>query len=165
MTIAEISALGLPRFVSLLGGLYEHSPWVAEQVWAKRPFRSSDELRGLMQLEVEGAGRERQLSLLRAHPDLGTRAKIGEFSSKEQKGAGLDQLTPEEYETLLGLNQQYRDLFGFPFIYAVRSSDKHEILTALAIRLESSPDDEFAKALREVHRIAAFRLGDLIAPQ
>jgi 2-oxo-4-hydroxy-4-carboxy-5-ureidoimidazoline decarboxylase len=162
MTIEEVNALGLRQFVDLLGGIYEHSPWVAEGIWRKRPFYSGDQLRALMQLEVETASRERQLTLLRAHPDLGTRAKIGEFSAREQNGAGLDQLTPLEYKTLLHLNQEYRARFGFPFIYAVRGNNKHDVLVALAERLESSPEDEFAQALHQVHRIAAFRLEDLI---
>jgi len=165
MTIAELNALSLPQFIDLLGGIYEHSSWVAERVCRQRPFRSGAELRRLMQLAVEGAQRGEQLALLCAHPDLGTRAKIGKFSSREQQGAGLDQLTPDEYETLLLLNQQYRDRFGFPFIYAVRGSGKHDILRALMNRIESKPEDEFAQALREVHRIAAFRLSDLIEPQ
>jgi 2-oxo-4-hydroxy-4-carboxy-5-ureidoimidazoline decarboxylase len=161
MTINQVNALNLRQFVDLLGGIYEQSPWVAERVWHKRPFRSSEELLGLMQLEVQEAGRERQLSLLRAHPDLGTRAKIGEFSSREQKRAGLDQLTTDEYGALLLLTQQYRDRFGFPFIYAIRGSNKHEILKALMNRLGASPEDEFAQGLCEVHRIAAFRFQDL----
>jgi OHCU decarboxylase len=162
MTPGQINALGLQEFVDLLGGIYEHSTWVAEHVWHKRPFQSRDELRGLMRLEVEGAGRDRQLALLRAHPDLGTRAKIGEYSAREQKGARLDQLTTDEYATLIAINREYREKFGFPFIYAVRGSFKEDIPTALTIRLESDPEEEFRSALREVHRIAAFRLQDLI---
>ncbi len=165
MTIDEINTLGLQEFVDLLGGIYEHSSWVAEHVWNKRPFQSRDELRGLMRLEVEGADRDRQTNLLRAHPDLGTRAKIGELSTREQRGAGLDQLTPEEHEMLLELNRQYREKFGFPFIYAVRGSDKQDIQVALMVRLGADPEDEFSEALWEVHRIAAFRLEDLIAQQ
>lgn len=162
MTIDEVNALDLGQFVDLLGGIYERSPWVAERVWQKRPFRSGKELRGLMRLEVDGAGRERQLRLLRAHPELGTRGQIGEFSTKEQADAGLDQLTHDEYKAVLLLNQQYRDRFGFPFIQAVRGSDKHDILKALMVRIGYSPEREFARALREVHRIAAFRIQDLI---
>lgn len=165
MTLGQINALGLQDFVDLLGGIYEHSTWVAERVWHKRPFQSRDELRGLMRLEVEGADRDRQLALLRAHPDLGTRAKIGEFSTREQKGAGLDQLTPDEHEMLLEFNRAYGEKFGFPFIYAVRGSDKHDIQIALSMRLNFDPEEEFAQALWEVHRIAAFRLADLIEPQ
>jgi 2-oxo-4-hydroxy-4-carboxy-5-ureidoimidazoline decarboxylase len=165
MTIAEINALSLPQFVDLLGGIYEHSSWVAGHVWHKRPFHSSEELRRQMRLAVEGAQRDEQLTLLCAHPDLGTRAKIGEFSSREQQGAGLDQLECDEYERLLRLNQRYPDRFGFPFIYAVRGSGKHDIVRALTTRLDSSPEDEFTHALGEVHRIAAFRLSDLIEPQ
>lgn len=127
-----------------------------------RPFQSSGQLREAMWSEVENAGHSRQLELLRAHPDLGARARIGEFSAREQKGAGLDQLTAEEYEILLMLNRQYRERFGFPFIFAVRGSDKSDVLIALQIRLESDAEEEFRQALFEVHRIAAFRLADLI---
>lgn len=165
MTFAEINALGLQEFVDVLGGIYEHSAWVAEHVWHKRPFQSRDELRGLMRLEVEGADRDRQLALLRAHPDLGSRAKIGELSMREQKGAGLDQLTPDEYSVLLDFNERYREKFNFPFIFAVRGSEKQDILNALMMRLDSDAEDEFAQALWEVHRIAAFRLADLIEQQ
>jgi 2-oxo-4-hydroxy-4-carboxy-5-ureidoimidazoline decarboxylase len=169
MTIDEVNALDFLRFIDLLGGVYEKSPWVAGHVWRERPFRSGEELRRQMQLAVQVAGLDRQLTLLRAHPDLGTRAQpgeaLGEFSSKEQQGAGLDQLTRDEHETLLLLNRQYLSRFGFPFIYAVRGSGRHDVLAALTMRLESSPDEEFAQALHEVHRIAGFRLSDLIEPQ
>jgi 2-oxo-4-hydroxy-4-carboxy-5-ureidoimidazoline decarboxylase len=165
VTIAQVNALGPDEFALHFGRIYEHSQWVAEQVWVKRPFASRDRLRDLMRSEIEGAGRNRQLALLRAHPDLGTRAKIGEFSTNEQKGAGLDRLTPDEYDLLLNLNRRYSERLGFPFICAVRGFDKQDILTALMIRLESDPEEEFSQALREVHRIAAFRIADLIEPQ
>jgi 2-oxo-4-hydroxy-4-carboxy-5-ureidoimidazoline decarboxylase len=165
MTLAQVNALSRDEFTECFGKIYERAPWVAEQVWLKRPFETRDQLRDLMRSEVENAGRDRQLALLRAHPDLGTRAKIGEYSTKEQKGAGLDQLFPEEYEILLDLNHRFSERFGFPFIFAVRGSDKQDILTALMIRLESDAEEEFRQALWEVHHIAAFRLNDLIEPQ
>lgn len=165
MTIEQINALGIEQFVDLLGGIYEHSPWVAQGVWPKRPFRSREEIRLAMRAEVESADRNRRLYLLQAHPDLGTRTKIGKFSTREQKGAGLDQLTPDEYEMLLALNRRYREKFGFPFICAVKGNSKDDILVALTTRLESGSEEEFAQALWEVHRIAAFRLADLVEQQ
>jgi 2-oxo-4-hydroxy-4-carboxy-5-ureidoimidazoline decarboxylase len=165
MTIPQVNALSRDEFLKLLGSIYEHSPWVAEQVWAKRPFESRDQLRDLMRAAVDDSSHHSRLALLRAHPDLGTRAKIGELSTSEQKRAGLDQLTPVEYEVLLDLNRRYCEKFGFPFIFAVRGSEKNDVLTALNARFDSGPEEEFGQALWEVHRIAAFRLSDLIATQ
>ena len=165
MTLAQINSLGREQFVRQLGGIYEHSPWVAESVWPKHPFQSRDALRELMRAAVENSSQDSQLALLLAHPDLGTRARIGEVSAREQKGAGLDHLSGDEGEILLILNRQYREKFGFPFIYAVRGTDKNDILIALNVRLTSDVEDEFTQALFEVHRIAAFRLEDLIEEQ
>jgi len=103
-----------------------------------------------------------QLALFRAHPDLGTRAKVSPSSTSEQAGAGLDRLTSEEYARLTDLNDAYREKFGFPFLYAVRGSDKFAILEALERRLSSNPEDEFQEALRQVFRIARFRLESVI---
>jgi 2-oxo-4-hydroxy-4-carboxy-5-ureidoimidazoline decarboxylase len=165
VTIAEVNDLSREAFLDRLGKVYEHSPWVAEKVWSERPFASRDQLRERMRTEVENSGEERQLALLRAHPDLGTRARIGELSANEQRRAGLDHLIPEEYKILLELNTRYSRKFGFPFICAVRGLDKEDILAVLMIRLDSSAEVEFSQALWEVHRIAAFRLNDLIDPQ
>jgi len=161
MTIAEINGLERPGFVEILGGIFEHSPWVAERAWS-RPFTSLDDLCAAMIAQVETATREEQLALLRAHPDLGTRARVSESSACEQAGVGLDRLTPEEYERLHRLNTAYKEKFGFPFLYAVKGSSKTAILEALALRLESTPEVEFREALRQVYRIARFRLEGLI---
>jgi len=111
-----------------------------------------------MKIEVEHASREEQLALLRAHPDLGANAQISQASVEEQAGAGLDRLTPREYAELRRLNAAYRDKFGFPFLYAVKGSTRHDILKALAQRVEGAPDEEFRVALEQVYRIARFRL-------
>jgi len=165
LTLAQINSLGREQFAETLGGIYEHSPWVAESVWPNHPFQSRDALRQSMRAAVEDSGRVRRLALLLAHPDLGTRARLGEVSAREQKGAGLDRLSEDENEILLTLNRQYFDKFGFPFIYSVRGSNRNDILIAINVRLTSDPEDEFAQALFEVHRIAAFRLADLIEEQ
>jgi 2-oxo-4-hydroxy-4-carboxy-5-ureidoimidazoline decarboxylase len=146
------------QFVESLGWVFEHSPWVAERAWQRRPFASRDQLWARMNEEVASAAREEQLALLRAHPDLGTRAKISPRSTVEQAGVGLDRLTAEEHARLMELNERYRAKLGFPFLYAVKGSDKFAILEALGRRIGNSPADEFEEALRQVYRIAGFRL-------
>ena len=112
--------------------------------------------------QVERATFTESLALLKAHPDLGSRARLSQASTEEQAGAGLDSLNPDEFEQLHRLNAAYRHRFGFPFLLAVKGSTKHDILRALQARMEASPEDEFREALRQVYRIARFRLEDLI---
>lgn len=162
MKIADINHLSGKDFMDELGAIYEHSSWVAERALGRRPFASRDELVLTMRREVGRASEDEKLSLLRAHPDLGARAKISEASAGEQAGAGLDRLTREEYDRLMLLNARYREKFGFPFIYAVKGSGKSAILEALEVRLEHGRDPEFAEAVHQVHRIAEFRLKDVI---
>jgi 2-oxo-4-hydroxy-4-carboxy-5-ureidoimidazoline decarboxylase len=158
MTIETLNSLDREDFVNAVGWVFEHSQWVAEEAWNGRPFETIDALyRGMVE-QVETASREQQLALLRAHPDLGTRAKVSEASAAEQGGAGLDRLTPREFEELCRLNNAYRDKFGFPFLFAVKGSTKHDILQALRWRLEAEREQEFAEALRQVYRIARFRI-------
>ncbi|HWB30626.1 MAG TPA: 2-oxo-4-hydroxy-4-carboxy-5-ureidoimidazoline decarboxylase [Vicinamibacterales bacterium] len=162
MTIDEINALDRLAFVDALGGVFEHSPWVAERAWDRRPFASASELHDVMVDEVAHASRAEQLDLLRAHPDLGTRARMSAASSGEQAGAGLDRLPPALYERLLRLNGTYRSRFGFPFILAVRGATTDEVLSAIARRVDASPEDERTEALAQVARIARNRLNDIV---
>lgn len=162
LPIEEINQYAQGQFIEALGWVFEHSPWVAERAWHRRPFASCAHLSEVMKSEVSAAPVEEQLDLLRAHPDLGTRARISPGSASEQAGVGLDRLTRDEYARLIGLNTAYREKFGFPFLYAVKGSDKAAIIEALERRLSSSRHDEFAEALRQVYRIARFRLEDII---
>jgi 2-oxo-4-hydroxy-4-carboxy-5-ureidoimidazoline decarboxylase len=111
---------------------------------------------------VTEASREEQLDLLRAHPDLGTRARVSPSSTREQAGVGLDRLTQEEYDLLLELNNAWKEKFGFPFLYAVKGSDKFAIMEAMRRRLNSAPQEEFEEALRQVFRIAGYRLEEIV---
>ena len=163
MTIGELSALSREQFVAAVGWVFEHSPWVAERAWEKRPFADLKQLHGTMTDEVSHATREEQLALLGAHPDLGTRARMSAASAGEQAGAGLDQLTPDEYQQLHDWNTAYKKKFGFPFLYAVKGSNKYDILRALEQRLQNEPEDEFRNALKQVYRIAWFRLEQAIS--
>jgi OHCU decarboxylase len=163
LSIEEMNHFAQAQFTESLGWVFEHSPWVAERAWRHRPFASCQHLSDLMNAEVAAASIEEQLALLRAHPDLGTRAKISPNSTSEQAGAGLDRLTSAEFTRLTDLNAAYRERFGFPFLYAVKGSDKFAILEALERRLSSSREDEFQEALRQVYRIAHFRLESIIS--
>jgi 2-oxo-4-hydroxy-4-carboxy-5-ureidoimidazoline decarboxylase len=111
---------------------------------------------------VSEATEGERLALLRAHPDLGARARMSEASVGEQHAAGLNQLTPDEFERLHRLNAAYRARFGFPFLFAVKGSTKHDVLGALERRLASRPEDEIVEAVRQVFRISKFRLEGLL---
>ena len=149
-------------FIARYGSIYEHSPWVAERV-AELGFDIEDPVRlaGLMADCVDNASRERQLQLIRAHPDLADKAQVADLtedSSAEQASAGLDRCSAEELEQFQALNDAYRKKFGFPFVMAVRGSSRLEILSAFEQRLENDPEQEFETALIEIHKIAQLRL-------
>jgi 2-oxo-4-hydroxy-4-carboxy-5-ureidoimidazoline decarboxylase len=163
MTLAELNAMDVEPFREALGWIFEDSPWVAERAWGSAPFESVEELRGAMVGVVRSAGRLEQLALLRAHPDLGTRVRLSAASEGEQVGAGLDSLTVAEYGALVRWNAEYRERFGFPFIFAVRGSSKYDVLRALESRVGSRPEVEFGVALEEVYKIAGFRLGEFVS--
>jgi len=166
MNIDELNALELGAFTTQLGSIFEHSPWVAEDVWPLRPFVGIDDLHAAMCKAVIDAGEDAQLALLRAHPQLAGKAALrGELtaeSTREQQGAGLDQCSPEEFARLHALNAQYERRFGFPYILAVRGHTRDSILANLAARIDNARDEEFAEALHQVERIARFRLEALI---
>jgi 2-oxo-4-hydroxy-4-carboxy-5-ureidoimidazoline decarboxylase len=143
-------------FVQKYGGIYEHSAWVAEAVYP------SDDLTAAMRQAVEDGGHDRQLALLRAHPDLGEKLDtLTPDSTAEQQGAGLNLCSPEEFREFHELNRAYREKFGFPFIVAVKGLNRQDILERFRQRIHNSSEQEFRTALDQVHRIAAFRLADL----
>jgi 2-oxo-4-hydroxy-4-carboxy-5-ureidoimidazoline decarboxylase len=162
MTLEDLNASDRDGFVAAIGWIFEHSPWAAARAWSHRPFGSLDALHRAMVAEVSAARPEEQLALLCAHPDLGSRARMTDASTSEQAGAGLDSLTGDEFKRLQQANTAYREKFGFPFLLAVKGSTKHDVLAALAARLPATPDEEFAEALRQVYRIAWFRLQDVV---
>jgi OHCU decarboxylase len=162
MTIEELNRLDQVAFVDAIGWIFERSPWVANRAFRARPFANVDALHAAMTEQVEYATFAERLALVKAHPDLGARARLSPTSAEEQAGAGLDNLTPGEFEQLQRLNAAYCNRFGFPFLLAVKGSTKHDVLRALQARMESSPEDEFREALRQVYRIAKFRLEGLI---
>lgn len=157
-------------FVGRFGGVYEHSPWIAEAVWDAGLRAEHDTLAGLagaMEAVLALAGRDAKLALIRAHPDLASRAAIaGDLtaaSRAEQAGAGLDQCTPAEYDRFQALNAEYKGKFGFPFIIAVAGLGRREILAAFQSRVGNRQEDEFEEALRQINRIARLRLAAIAA--
>lgn len=155
MTAAE-------AFVAHHAALFEHSPWVVERAAEALPF--ADVHAGLM-AAVHAAGPEDQLALIRAHPELAGKAAVDrtltEASTAEQASAGLDRLTPAEFDRFHALNTAYRDRFDFPFIICVRLTDKADILASMEQRLSNSRDTEIATALVQIGEIVRLRLEDL----
>jgi len=162
MQIAELNKVEQTGFVNALGWVFENSPWVAARAWFRRPFSSLETLHAAMTAEVESAPEAEQLQLLRSHPDLGTRARMADASAAEQAGAGLDSLTAEEFEHLQQLNSTYKEKFGFPFLLAVKGSTKIDIMRSLEQRIGQPRDVEYREALRQVYRIAEFRLRETL---
>lgn len=162
ITINELNEGTVETFVRYLGGVFEHSPWVAEQVWELRPFASAAELHERMMEQVYTAPESQVLALLQAHPDLATRMQVTAFSAQEQQGAGLDQLTGEEYEAFTSMNAQYVSKFGFPFIMAVTGCTKDDIAQSMRQRMDHDPEREWTQALREIARITRIRLGRIV---
>lgn len=171
MQLSQLNTMPEDEFVTVLCGVFEHSPWVAEAVADGRPYATIAALHQAMVQAVEHAGAPQQLALIRAHPDLaGKAARAGDLthaSTNEQKGAGLDTLNDAEFECFHHLNDAYKQRFDFPFILAVRGfggvlHDKHSILATFERRLENTPDQEISEALRQIARIAELRLGDML---
>ena len=160
-SIEEANSLDRAAFVARFGGIYEQSPWVSEEAWEHRPFADRDALECRLQEVVRRANRARQLELLRAHPRLGTRLALSGYSQMEQAGAGLGELTAAERSELEALNESYERMFGFPFIFAVRNASLRAILESCRSRIRADADAEFDESLRQVFRIAAFRLADV----
>jgi len=161
--------LSADEFVATFGGIYEHSPWVAVRTWQSGLAANADSLDGLaacLAATVAAAEKDEQLTLIRAHPDLAGKAAVqGSLTAEstgEQSSAGLDQCTADEFARFQALNEAYKSRFEFPFIMAVRGSDRFAILAAFEKRLHHSPDVEFSTALTEIDKIAWLRLRALI---
>jgi carbon-monoxide dehydrogenase small subunit len=162
-SLTALNEMSLEEWSDVLGGIFEHSPWVAEVAASQRPFASVPQLHKAMCAIVRNSPEERRLELLRAHPDLASRIRMTDVSASEQQGAGLDRLSPEEFAFFARYNKQYTNRFGFPFIMAVREQTKESILASMIERVGLSVPEEFSRAVAEVEKIASFRLQNLIA--
>jgi len=162
MKLKEVNALSPASFKKAFGEIAEHSPWVAAGAFTAKPFASREAMVDAFADTVMKADRASQLSLLRAHPDLATRAKLTQDSTLEQQGAGLDTLGAAEFAHFTELNTAYKTRNGFPFIFAVKGATKHQILAGFELRILNGTEAEFQTALAQVCRIIRFRLEDKV---
>ena len=161
--INKINKLSQSEFIKVFANIFENARWIAEELYKQKPFEDFDELSSKMMNIFEISSKEKKLKILNDHPDLGNKAKISSLtpdSLKEQKNAGLDQCTKEEFNEFRKLNDAYRK-FGFPFILAVKGKDKIEILNNFRKRINSEPKIEFEEAVKQVKKIASLRLDNL----
>lgn len=146
------------QFLQQFGGLYEHSAWITEQAWEQRPFNTLQDMLNTMKKIVSDSDTSTQLTLLRQHPDLGTKIEMSDHSQSEQAGAGLTGLSAEQYEQLAKLNEVYTEQYQFPFILAVKGKTTDQILESMRHRTGKPAEEEFQTALGQVHMIAGLRL-------
>ncbi|MGH8821168.1 MAG: 2-oxo-4-hydroxy-4-carboxy-5-ureidoimidazoline decarboxylase [Rhodoferax sp.] len=172
ITLPELNAASPGDALKMLDGLYEHSPWIAEQALKARPFRSLAQLKHAMAQVVAKADRKAQIALIQAHPELAGKAMVAKTltaeSTNEQRKAGLTDCTPEEFSKIQQLNTAYNARFGFPLVLAVRGPrgtglGKRDIISTFERRLDNHPDFELAECLRNIHRIAEIRIQDKFA--
>ncbi len=163
-TLEQVNGLGVADFQDVFGDVAEHSPWVARNAAGHRPFKTRDAMIASFRDAVLAATETAQLALIRAHPDLATKARLTDDSKREQAGAGLDALSPEEFARFTHLNDLYKSKFDFPFIFAVKGATKHQIFASFSERVNNSRNDEFAMALEQVCRIFQFRIEDRVLP-
>ena len=163
----DLNRMTVFEFAASFGDVAEHSPWVAERAAGARPFAGRDALVDAFAAALRGAERHEQVAVLRAHPDLAGRAAVAgaltEDSRREQAGAGLDRLTPGEFERFTALNAAYKERFGIPFIFAVKGATKELILAAFEERIANGLEVELGHAIDNVCRIMRFRIEDRVA--
>jgi OHCU decarboxylase len=166
MILAQLNLLSRDEFVRVVGPVFEHSPWIAEATWAKRPFTDLEQLHQALCKTVAEAGEEKQVKLIQAHPDLVGRAALAgtltPASNREQASVGLGQLSVEEIALFQKNNQAYREKFGFPFVICARLNKKEAILKGFETRLNHTREQEIEAALEEVGKIAWLRLQDIV---
>ncbi len=167
LSIDDLNRMAVSDFTTRFGDVAEHSPWVAERAAGARPFADRDAVADVFAAALRDASREERLAVLRAHPDLAGRAAIAgdlsEDSRKEQAGAGLDRLTPEEFDRFTALNAAYKERFEIPFIFAVKGATAAMILAAFEERIANGREVEVENAIDNVCRIMRFRIEDRVA--
>jgi len=166
MTLADLNRLDQAQFVAALAGIYEHSPWVPERAWSRRPFVDINDLHAALAAVVAAAEKDEQLALIRAHPELAGQAmtdgSLTADSTAEQSRAGLMHCSPAELARLRELNARYNANFGFPFILAVKGYDRAGVIAEFARRVDNDAAEEFAENLRQIDKIARLRLDAVI---
>jgi 2-oxo-4-hydroxy-4-carboxy-5-ureidoimidazoline decarboxylase len=167
ISLSQLNSLSREEFVRVVGPVFEHSPWIAEVTWHRRPFASVEKLHEALCLTIAQAGEMKQVQLIQAHPDLVGRAALAGTltpeSNREQASAGLGQLSAEEIALFQKNNRAYREKFGFPFVICAWLNKKEAILKGFEIRLKNNREQEIKAALEEIEKIAGLRLADLMS--
>jgi len=162
LSIQQLNEANQQTFVTILGDIFEHSSWIAEEAVQYRPFHSLTDLHQTMKMIVEKSTPEAKLTLIKAHPNLGDTVQMSDDSVSEQSNAGLKNLSPQEFQQFINLNKQYMTKYQFPFVTAVRGKNKDTIHQEMASRIHNDPDTEYNTALNEIYKIALFRLEEKI---
>ena len=163
-TIDKINKLSRSEFVEIFANIFEKTKWIAEKLYNQKPFDDFKDLCSKMLGIFETAGKETQLKILGAHPDLADKVTVNLLTSNswsEQSNAGLDQCSEEEFNEFKNLNKSYRQKYGFPFVIAVKGKNKIEILSEFRKRILNSVDEEFNEAIIQVGKIANLRLNEI----
>ena len=160
--IDKFNQLNKSEFISIFGNVFEKTEWIAERCYESKPYNNLDELVLKMMKIFENIEKEKHLEILNSHPDLAVAKKLTEDSKNEQKNANLNQCTDEEFVEFKKLNEEYKKKFGFPFIIAVKGKNKEEILNSFRQRITNNINLEFEEAIKQVKKIASFRLNEII---
>ena len=163
-TIDKINKLSRSEFVEIFANIFEKTKWIAEKLYNQKPFNNFKDLCSKMLGIFETAGKETQLKILVAHPDLADKVTVNLLTSNsrsEQSNAGLDQCSEEEFNEFKNLNKSYRLKYGFPFVIAVKGKNKIEILSEFRKRILNNVDEEFNEAIIQVGKIANLRLNEI----
>ena len=161
-TILQLNKMSQSEFTNVLGEIWEETPVIAQKTWHSKPFEDLEALDRAMVAVVNSMSETEQVTLIKAHPDLGSKTRMAEASVQEQAGVGLDRLSESEYQRFQALNQAYKDKFNFPFIIAVKNHTKESILQAFETRLDNTQKQEKQQALAEISKIAKLRLESTI---
>ena len=162
--INKINKLSKSEFIEVFANIFENARWIAEGLYNQKPFDNFEELSSKMLNIFETVAKEKQLKILKAHPDLADKAAINSLtknSRTEQSDAGLDQCSEEEFKEFKDLNKKYKQKFGFPLIIAIKGKNKIEILGEFKKRILNSVDKEFNEAIIQVGKIANLRLNEI----
>ena len=162
--INKINKLPQSEFIKVFANIFENSSWIAIELYRQKPFGNFEDLSSKILDIFENTTKEGQLKILKAHPDLADKTKIGSLttnSKNEQNNAGLDQCSEKEFEEFRNLNNKYKKKFGFPFIYAVKGKTKAEILSNFKQRVSCDINVEFNEAKKQVKKIASLRLDEI----
>ncbi|MEL6455759.1 MAG: 2-oxo-4-hydroxy-4-carboxy-5-ureidoimidazoline decarboxylase [Cyanobacteria bacterium J06623_5] len=161
-SIEAINQMTQAEFVQRFGHIFEETPTVAKTAWTARPFTKLDDLHKKMVAVVHRMSPAEKLALIRAHPELGAKAEMADASVQEQASAGLNRLNAKDYQKIQTLNAAYKEKFGFPFVVAVKGMSVKDVIAAMETRVGSEREEEVARSLAEIYKIARFRLESTI---